>query len=359
MATLTGKVTFMINDTDGSTRAFSGDLANLAEIDAPAPPPDPTVSSVQVAVNPATVNAGATAQCSATVEGTGSFSSAVTWSASAGTISADGVFTAPAAAGPVTITATSTQDKSKSGSATIVVQAVVAPPPTNSGEPVIPANAKTVNLLTPPHPWQGNHDPGTAGDASGTTAYPVTSPDGRTCRQFKFTTSGKGGMIYHTRALDDVTPYNCFCYKVRTKKVDPGGWATLGQAETDMEATNPKTGIPYDMAMQQSANSGQEEITINHHWTPTGIKLDPSKRDSSQWQETWNYVKLNADNTITYRGVNQSGVYYPINQTVTDPDSSPWGKGILNVQFQLNGKNAAPTDHEVLADLFEIDCWKE
>ena len=54
-----------------------------------------TVTSVQVACNPSAVSIDATSQCAATVKGTGSFSSAVTWSATAGTISAGGLFTAP------------------------------------------------------------------------------------------------------------------------------------------------------------------------------------------------------------------------------------------------------------------------
>lgn len=65
---------------------------------------------------------GATSQCSATVQGTGSYSSAVTWSASNGSITTAGLFTAPATAGSVTVTATSSQDTTKSGTATITVQ---------------------------------------------------------------------------------------------------------------------------------------------------------------------------------------------------------------------------------------------
>jgi hypothetical protein len=56
------------------------------------------------------------------VQGTGAFSSAVTWGATGGTINSSGVFT-PAGAGTATITATSTQDATKSGSAPVTVAA--------------------------------------------------------------------------------------------------------------------------------------------------------------------------------------------------------------------------------------------
>jgi phosphatidylinositol-3-phosphatase len=81
-----------------------------------------TITSVVVACNPSTVGVSASSQCAATVQGTGSFSSAVTWSASAGSINASGLFTAPASPASATVTATSTQDATKSGTATLTVQ---------------------------------------------------------------------------------------------------------------------------------------------------------------------------------------------------------------------------------------------
>ena len=86
-------------------------------------PAQPTITSVMVTCAPATVMVSATSQCSAAVQGTGNYSSAVTWSASGGAISSSGVFTAPASAGTVTVTATSSEDASKSGTASVTVQA--------------------------------------------------------------------------------------------------------------------------------------------------------------------------------------------------------------------------------------------
>jgi uncharacterized protein YjdB len=86
----------------------------------------PTITSVTVSCAGNSVTAGQTDQCTATVQGTGAYSNAVTWQASGGTISSTGLFTAPAAAGQVTITATSTADTTKSGAAT--VSAVAAAP---------------------------------------------------------------------------------------------------------------------------------------------------------------------------------------------------------------------------------------
>ncbi len=83
----------------------------------------PTVTSVTASCSPTSIQTNQTSTCTQTVNGTGSYSSAVTWTvspSSIGSISSSGVFT-PSAAGTATITATSTQDSTKSGSATVTV----------------------------------------------------------------------------------------------------------------------------------------------------------------------------------------------------------------------------------------------
>ncbi|HZP03601.1 MAG TPA: alkaline phosphatase family protein [Terracidiphilus sp.] len=93
---------------------------------APVTTPSP-IASITVACTPTNVAIGGVSQCSASVQGSGSYSSAVTWTASAGTINASGLFTAPASAGNVTVTAVSTQDTAISGAATVTVQLATPP----------------------------------------------------------------------------------------------------------------------------------------------------------------------------------------------------------------------------------------
>ncbi len=86
-----------------------------------------TITLVGVSCNPTAITSGQTSQCTATVSGTGNFSSTVTWVASSGgTINAtSGLFTASTVpfTTQVTITATSTQDNTKIGSNTLTVAA--------------------------------------------------------------------------------------------------------------------------------------------------------------------------------------------------------------------------------------------
>jgi hypothetical protein len=184
--------------------------------------------------------------------------------------------------------------------------------------------------------------------------YPFKAPDGSTVRQVKFTATGKGGFICHIDVLSDSRPYNCFCLE----KVEASPrWLDTGQVETDFEKTGP-LGQVYDGAMQQST-SGGEEITINGHWTPVGINIDPAKRVPLILHTTRNWVKFNADGSITYRGVFQDGTYYSINKTATDQQGKPWAPNILNYQNQYNSNQSASTDFEFWLYSLKAYCWFE
>jgi hypothetical protein len=81
-----------------------------------------TVRDVVVSVSPKTVTlqVGTTKQFQVAVTGTAN--QAVSWSASGGTVSATGLYTAPTTAGAYVVTATSTTNSAKSDSATVTVQ---------------------------------------------------------------------------------------------------------------------------------------------------------------------------------------------------------------------------------------------
>ena len=123
------------NSGNTFSKVFDGDTAtcfdgpgpngNFAGIDqGGSAPVVPTVTGVSVSPTMVSVGGGQAQQFSATVSGAGSPSQAVTWSASAGTITSAGLFTSPAAtagAQTVTVTATSAVDSAKSASATVTV----------------------------------------------------------------------------------------------------------------------------------------------------------------------------------------------------------------------------------------------
>ncbi len=89
----------------------------------------PTPVSVTISPGSASLAAGGSQQFTATVAGTSN--TAVSWSASGGSISGSGLYTAPGAAGAYTVTATSAADNTKFASAvvTVTVPLPVSPPP--------------------------------------------------------------------------------------------------------------------------------------------------------------------------------------------------------------------------------------
>ena len=119
-----------------------GDVNNVQDVNIPVDhvSGDTHVSSVVVTVSPATASiaAGATQAFTATV--TGATNTGVSWYASAGTISAAGVFTAPASGGTYVITAASVEDPQATATALVNVtggSASVVEPFFDSGQPYV------------------------------------------------------------------------------------------------------------------------------------------------------------------------------------------------------------------------------
>jgi hypothetical protein len=87
----------------------------------PTPTPAPTPTAVSVVVSPTIISLGTGATQQFTAKVTGATNTAVTWTASAGTITSTGLYTAPATAGTTTVTATSAADTTKSASAQVLI----------------------------------------------------------------------------------------------------------------------------------------------------------------------------------------------------------------------------------------------
>jgi pectate lyase len=114
---VTGGVSLVSNSVNSPTQ-----IALAANGVQPTPA---SVTGVTISPTNPSVQTGHTVQFAATVQGTATDKS-VKWTASAGSINANGLFTAPSAAATVTVTATSNADTSKQASVTVTVTAPVA-----------------------------------------------------------------------------------------------------------------------------------------------------------------------------------------------------------------------------------------
>jgi Bacterial Ig-like domain (group 2) len=117
-------------DTVTATSVADPSVSGAASVNVTAATQPPVVTSISVSPTSTSVNTGASAQFTATVQGTVSDKS-VTWSAVLGTITSSGAYTAPSKAGNDTVTATSNADSTKSSSATVSVTAAPTKPAQN------------------------------------------------------------------------------------------------------------------------------------------------------------------------------------------------------------------------------------
>lgn len=239
-----------------------------------------------------------------------------------------------------------------------VVPPVVIPPTPKPSVLVIPANANYIDMLAkPPNPWQINHDSGTPGKATGTVTYPITSPDGRpNCMLVKGTLTDKGGIIMHGLFMKSgVSKVNRLVYKKREMLTKGAG--AIACFETDLELTD-QGKRPYDLAAQQDAHSGALDVSINHKWTPLGLKVNPLSRKNGEWHESEEYWGFDwATKQITLIGVVLDGVETVLNKVFTDPDSSLWGPDEGNMQVQWDSNVAGDLDYEIYMDMLGVAVW--
>jgi Protein of unknown function (DUF3443) len=104
------------------------------------------VTGITMSCTASTIQSEQLDQCNATVTGTGAFNTMVTWKASAGSINASGLLTAPSTTSPVvvTVTATSMENTSQSAMTAVTVDPVNLQPVTVDAGPQ-PQTFTTVN----------------------------------------------------------------------------------------------------------------------------------------------------------------------------------------------------------------------
>jgi len=199
----------------------------------------PTITSVTVGCSPASISTNQTSACTPTVNGTGSFSSSVTWSVSPtsmGTVSSAGVFT-PTGAGTATVTATSTQDSTKSGNSTVTVTVAVA--------------IASVSVSCSPTSIQTNQTSACTATVNGTGSFSsaVTwslSPSsiGSVSSTGVFTPTTTGTATITATSTQDATKSGSTGVSVTsTQSPGSGAWTWMSGSDTASTPTNAQPGI--------------------------------------------------------------------------------------------------------------------
>ncbi len=299
--------------------------------------PTPTITSVSVSCSPNSISTAQTSLCTATVLGTGAYSTGVNWTAKGGTITSGGVFT-PSGAGTATITATSTQDATKSGTATVTVNAVAVNPPTAA----IAANPTTITLgqsttisgactnstsATASGAWSGSVALNSGGNfsvaetpsAAGSPVYTVTCTGAGGSANASVTVTvnapptasigAKPGVI----TLGESTTISGACTN-STSATASGAWsgsvALNSSGNFSVAETPPAAGSPvYTVTCTGAGGSANASVTVTVNapvtvqsvsgsCLPATITTDPSS--TSQCSGTVTYSDGSHDGNVTY-----------------------------------------------------------
>jgi hypothetical protein len=342
-----------------ATSVADPSVAQTLAVALDAPPPPPAITLVLSGATKVTL--GTSSQYAAVV--TGSTNTGVTWSvngvaggkATDGSISAQGLYAAPATApqsSTVTITAASLADPSVAKSLVTTLVAPASP----SGR--IPANAIASSDLDASTRWQWNHDAGTPGSSQGTTQYPVSglSTD-NAAREFYMTYSAHGGEIYHLSFATD-TQATHFVYDAYVYVVDPSQLANLEMDMNDVMAD----GRTVILGTQCSTYSKSWEYTYQSgghpHWRASNIPCDPKKWAANTWHHIQIASHRDSNGIATYDWVGMDGVYTDFqNATVDSALSLGWAKGDLLINFQIDGANSGSGSNTLYTDKLIVYRW--
>lgn len=351
-----GQVTVTVPDSSGGTHVVTFPVTAITTLNVSAGTDTYTAPASITSVHVScllTVETGKTVPCAATVQGTGNYSSAVSWSASAGTISSDGLFTAPASAGLVAITATSLKDSTESDTATVMVQ---TPAPV---APVIPDSAIAVDLINPATAWKPCvHDAGTPGDATCANNYPVTGLMVGSARTFAMTYSGAGGVRWANSLAKDAAATN-FVYDTQVIAPDWTHVAAL-ELDTNQVKSNGSTAI---LGTQCSSYSKTWEITLinastgHWHWVPTNVACNPLTWTPNVVHHVRIFGTIDATGVSTYTGVELDGTYNAFTgKTGQTEEALGWAVGSVLINLQIDGLGASGSAN-VSANKLTIYRW--
>lgn len=333
--TASGSIQLNVTAADGGSYSITVPVSSASLIYTPPPPPPVSaITSVAVSCAPTAMLTNATAQCSATVAGTGSFSSAVTWygANSTGSVSS-------ANPGTMTVTAVSVQDISKSGLATVTISA-----PASNGAPVIPSTAKSVELTSATN-WKACvHDTGTPGSATCSGSYPVTDAvsGSSTARSFSMTYTGAGGVRWADDFANDTAATN---YVLETLVSAPD-WSKVANLELDTNQTK-ANGHTTILGTQCSSYSKTWEITITNSsgswsWTPTNVPCNPLTWTPNVLHHIRIFGSISTSEVSTYLGVELDGVYTAFtNAPNMTGRALSWAIGSNLTNFQIDGLGAS------------------
>jgi hypothetical protein len=205
----------------------------------------------------------------------------------------------------------------------------------------VPSNAILSADLESASNWEYAHDPGTPGDARGSTIFPATTPSSDTGREFAVNYSYGGGEIYHVSFGTDVTATH-FVYDAYVYLGDP---SQVQNVEMDMNQVM-ANGATVIFGTQCASGSRTWEFTTVRngatHWWPSNVPCNPQTWTANAWHHVQIASHRDNNGVVTYDWVDVDGTHSDF-QNASGPSALQlgWKLGDLLINFQLDGVETA------------------
>jgi hypothetical protein len=239
--------------------------------------------------------------------------------------------------------------------ADVTVAVTDASSPSN---PLIPANAVSVNAIQTSNAWLENHDPATGGSSSGAMSA-VSSPSlSGNARQFVTNFSNFGGEIYDVTFGNDPNATHFFY----------DGWVYLTNSTGNM--ANLEIDMNQVLANGQTVIYGFQCDGTSNTWDYTANNGTPSKPvdvwvhsnaacNVRNWSKnTWHHVQISYSRddagNVTYHSVWLDGAESRIEETVPSSFALGWTPALLT-NFQVDGLGSG--SNTVYLDNLTISRW--
>ena len=187
--------------------------------------------------------------------------------------------------------------------------------------------------------WAAEHDAGTPGSSKGSMVYPASTPSYDDAREFYMTYSDHGGERWHLSFGNNGTAAN-FVLDTYVYLVDPAQVQNL-EMDLNQVMTDGKTVIYGTQC--SSISKTWEYATISGgaaHWKSSNIGCNPLTWSAKTWHHIQIGFHRDSSGVVTHDWVNLDSTHSVFKDaTAASAQSLGWAKGVLLVNFQIDGEN--------------------
>jgi hypothetical protein len=204
--------------------------------------------------------------------------------------------------------------------------------------------------------WAYERDGAISGSARGSTVYPASTPSWDTARKFYMTYSRRGGVRWHQSFAKDASATH-FVYDTYVYITNP---SQVGNVEMDMNQVK-SDGATVIFGTQCSTYTKTWEYTYvksGTHWRSSNIPCNPRTWKANTWHHIQIATHRNTNGDVTYDWVNFDGAHHVFyNAKAFSAEKLGWPKGLLLVNFQLDGYNTGSGSITAFVHNFKVFRW--